>query len=210
MFDQDNDGKLGQQDLQNVIGAHCTPEMVDQVLMDMGGIKARYVTLQNLIDYAESSPGVAEALTMRAKNSGGLASQLTGKPLVLMALKHGAACDDDDESNDEFEGFVRCLAAMAPGKPLRAKLELVWDALDLDQSGTLDDEEVARIARECQGAEADKVIMQLRILRDSIPGTASVAYQGIPKDDFMRFAMYKLPGIEQALTVYAAGQIGQV
>lgn len=44
-----------------------------------------------------------QALTMRAKSSGGLASQLAGKPLVLMALKHGAGCDDDDEANDEFE-----------------------------------------------------------------------------------------------------------
>ena len=34
-------------------------------------------------------------------------------------------------------------------------------------------------------------------------GVGQVDYQGIPKDDFMRFALTKLPGIDQALTVVA-------
>ena len=76
--------------------------------------------------------------------------------------------------------------------------------------------------RHPQTCVGGQVIGQLQILRESIPGTAHEAYQGIPKvwlqhsaicadfssqDDFMRFAMYKLPGIEDALTVIAALQM---
>lgn len=65
------------------------------------------------------------------------------------------------------QGFVRTLAAFKPEKPLRAKLELVWAALDIDQNGTLSDDEVGRIARECHGAEADKVRAQSCVLCSS-------------------------------------------
>jgi len=82
----------------------------------MGGPKARFVTLPNLIAYAERTPGVADALALRAKSNGGLASQLADRPLVLLALKKGAKCDDEDDENDDFNGFVKTLAAFAPGR----------------------------------------------------------------------------------------------
>ena len=147
-----------------MIGVECTEDTLDSVLEDMGGPRARFVTLPNLVSYAERTPGVAEALSLRAKDQGGLATQLSQRPLVLMALKRGARCDDNDDSNDDFAGFVKTLAAFGPGRPLRTKIDLVWDALDADGNGFLSEAEVGRIAKECVGEEAEKV------RRGAIPG----------------------------------------
>ena len=54
---------------------------------------------------------------------------------------------------------------------------------------------------QCEGAEAKTVLAQLQMLRNSLPSNVNAVYQGIERDDFMRFAMFKLPGIEDALTV---------
>jgi len=183
-FDKDADGKLGHEDLQNVIGEGCTDEVTAKVMEDISGKGAQYVLLEELISYAERVPGVGEALTVRARGVAGehgLASQLANKPLVLIALKHNAKCLDDDDGNDDFEGFVRTLSSMEAGKPLRSKLEIIWDALDENKNEFLDEEEVSRIAQLCEGAEAETVIAQLQMLRESIPGGSTTMYQGIPK-----------------------------
>jgi len=210
MFDEDKDGKLGRSDLRKVIGVDCTEEVLDSVLEDMGGPKARFVTLNNLVSYAERTPGVAEALSLRAKNNGGLATQLAERPLVLLALKRGANLDDHDDANDDFTGFVKTLAAFGPGRNLRTKIDLVWDALDEDRNGFLSENEVGRIAKECVGDQAEAMIIQLQTLRSSIQDVSGFSHAGIPKEDFIRFAMTKLPGVESALTVVAELTAGEV
>ena len=76
-----------------MIGVECTEDTLDSVLEDMGGPRARFVTLPNLVSYAERTPGVAEALSLQGllKKS---ASGLTADQKQLISLGRGLVRDD--------------------------------------------------------------------------------------------------------------------
>lgn len=189
-WDLDNDGYLGAADLQAALGPdECDASMAATLVLEMGGDQ-KGLTREALITYVKQHPDIEQALILRTREGGGLASQLAARPLVVMVLL---------QSRGNLETLVRELDTFAVGAPLSRKLERLFDVLDRDSNGALEKDEVAKISKECSGEEAEQMLSRLE---DWITQNAAKSDDGfISREDFLQFAALHIPGVEGALTV---------
>eukprot|EP00656_Telonema_subtile_P052387 TRINITY_DN7298_c0_g1_i5.p1 TRINITY_DN7298_c0_g1~~TRINITY_DN7298_c0_g1_i5.p1 ORF type:complete len:413 (+),score=105.80 TRINITY_DN7298_c0_g1_i5:242-1480(+) len=146
VFDVDGDGYLGEQDLRTVLGSDASEAEVQSLTAEIGGDPVHGVTVEALIQYVKLHPGVEDALVMKTRADGGVASQLAARPLVLLVLKQGSG---------SVAEFVKSLDRFGPQVPIKEKLARVFDTLDEDGNGQLTLSEVALVSKECTGEEVE-------------------------------------------------------
>ena len=175
-WDLDNDGYLGASDLQAALGPdECDASMAATLVLEMGGDQ-KGLTREALITYVKQHPDIEEALILRTREGGGLASQLAARPLVVMVLL---------QSRGNLETLVRELDTFAVGAPLSRKLERLFDVLDRDSNGALEKDEVlatchecylryclqvANISKQCSGEEAEQMLIRCALFVSVVCG----------------------------------------
>eukprot|EP00656_Telonema_subtile_P052385 TRINITY_DN7298_c0_g1_i3.p1 TRINITY_DN7298_c0_g1~~TRINITY_DN7298_c0_g1_i3.p1 ORF type:complete len:368 (+),score=84.73 TRINITY_DN7298_c0_g1_i3:640-1743(+) len=191
VFDVDGDGYLGEQDLRTVLGSDASEAEVQSLTAEIGGDPVHGVTVEALIQYVKLHPGVEDALVMKTRADGGVASQLAARPLVLLVLKQGSG---------SVAEFVKSLDRFGPQVPIKEKLARVFDTLDEDGNGQLTLSEVALVSKECTGEEVEALFDKLNEWINK-NRTRNSSEQFVSRDDFLQFAVSSLPGVEEALTI---------